>query len=139
MLRAALLLPLLLISACGATNAPFASFEAPSLSPPRPGDPRTNPAVAQACREQVSAETRRQERGNLMRDDDRGSLTAAPFAGQGATSTTERLGQQFQFERRVNECIRANTVSPLVPASVTPAAPPPPAASPSRTRRGAGN
>jgi len=119
MLRAALLLPVLLITACGATTAPFATFEAPSLSPPRPGDPRTNPAVAQACREQVSAETRRQERGNLMREDDRGSLMAAPFAGQGAISSTERLGQQFQFDRRVNECIRANTVAPQVPATPT--------------------
>jgi len=134
MLRAALLLPLLLITACGATNAPFATFEAPSLSPPRPGDPRTNPAVAQACREQVSAETRRQERGNMMREDDRGSLTAAPFAGQGAISSTERLGQQFQFDRRVNECIRANTTSPVQPAAETPAPP----AAPARTRRGAG-
>ena len=134
MLRAALLLPLLLITACGATNAPFATFEAPSLSPPRPGDPRTNPAVAQACREQVSAETRRQERGNMMREDDRGSLTAAPFAGQGAISSTERLGQQFQFDRRVNECIRANTVSAVQPAAETPAPP----AAPARTRRGAG-
>ena len=79
MMRAALLLPLMMLTACGATNAPFATFEAPSLSPPRPGDPRTNPAVSQACREQVSAETRRQERGNMMREDDRGSLTAAPF------------------------------------------------------------
>ena len=134
MLRAALLLPLLLITACGATNAPFATFEAPSLSPPRPGDPRTNPAVSQACREQVSAETRRQERGNMMREDDRGSLTAAPFAGQGAISSTERLGQQFQFERRVNECIRANTTTPVQPAAETPAPP----AAPARTRRGAG-
>jgi len=136
MLRAGLLLPLLLplllVSACGATNAPFASFEAPSLSAPRPGDPRTNPAVAQSCREQVSAETRRQERGNLMREDDRGSLVSAPFAGQGATSSTERLGQQFQFDRRVNECIRANTVSAVQPASETPTAP-------ARTRRGTGN
>lgn len=134
MLRAALLLPLLLITACGATNAPFAAFEAPSLSPPRPGDPRTNPAVAQACREQVSAETRRQERGNMMREDDRGSLNAAPFAGQGAISSTERLGQQFQFDRRVNECIRANTTSLVQPAAETPAPP----AAPARTRRGAG-
>ena len=119
MIRAALLLPFLLISACGPNSAPFATFEAPSLSPPRPGDPRTNPVVAQACREQVSAETRRQERGNMMREDDRGSLTSAPFAGQGAISTTERLGQQYQFDRRVNECIRANTIAPQIPPAGT--------------------
>ena len=55
----------------------------------------------------------------MMREDDRGSLTSAPFAGQGAISTTERLGQQYQFDRRVNECIRANTIAPQIPPAGT--------------------
>ena len=62
----------------------------------------------------------------------------ASFAAGPATSESDRLGRQFSFERRINECIRANT-QPAVMAQPEAAAPPPatPAAA-TRARRRTG-
>ena len=140
MLRAALLFPVLLVAACGAPGSTAPRFETPSLAPSRPGDPRTNAAVTQACREQVAQQLQRQDRGQLLREDESQSRLGASFAAGPATSQTDTLGRQFTFERRINECIRANTQ----PAAATPqpeaAAPSPatPAAS-ARARRRTGS
>ena len=136
MLRAALLLSVLslsagVLSACGAPNSPTARFDAPTLSPPRPGDPRTNPAVTQACREQAARELQRQDRGQLLREDESNSRQGSGFGALPATSQSDVLGRQFLFERRINECIRANTQND---ASVQPA-PAAPAAAPTPPRR----
>lgn len=136
MLRAALLCSALALSACGAPNSPTARFDAPTLSPPRPGDPRTNPAVAQTCREQAARELQRQDRGQLLREDESNSRQGSGFGGLPPTSQSDVLGRQFLFERRINECIRANTqTDPSVqPApAATPAAAPSPG--PTRPRR----
>lgn len=140
MLRAALLLPVLLLAACGAPNSSAPRFDAPTLSPPRPGDPRTNPAVAQACREQAARELQRQDRGQLLREDESNSRQGAGFGALPQTSQSDVLGRQFLFDRRINECIRANTqsdpsVQPTPPAAVTPAAAPAPSRTRSRTSR----
>jgi hypothetical protein len=134
MLRAAILLPVLLLAACGAPNSTAPRFETPSLAQPRPGDPRTNAVVAQACREQVAQQLQRQDRGQLMREDESQSRQGATFAGMPSTSQSDVMGRQFLFERRINECIRANTQQPgaTVQPAPTPAATPAPAS----TRRG---
>jgi len=133
MLRAARLLPILLLAACGASNATLPRFDAPTLSPPRPGDPRTNPAVVQACREQAAREIQRQDRGQLLREDESNARQGASFGALPGTSQSDVLGRQYLFERRINECIRANTqaepAAQPAPAAVTPAAAP-------RTRAG---
>ena len=129
MLRAALLLSVLALAACGAPNSSTARFDAPTLAPPRPGDPRTNPDVARACREQAARELQRQDRGQLLREDESNSRLGSGFGALPATSQSDALGRQFLFERRINECIRANTrdeASPQPAAAVTPAAEPAP-------------
>ncbi|MBX9752056.1 MAG: hypothetical protein K5Q68_20885 [Roseococcus sp.] len=131
MLRAALLLSLLSLAACGSSASFPGNFSAPTLSPPRPGDPRTNEAVAQACREQAARELQRQDRGQLLREDESSSRTGAGFGGLPATNQSDVLGRQYLFERRINECIRLNTqtapsVQPAAAATPAPAAPTPP-------------
>ena len=140
MLRAALILPVLLLAACGAPNSPSARFEAPrfempSLAPARPGDPRTNAAVAQTCREQSARELQRQDRGQLLREDESQSRLGAGFAARPSASESDRLGRQFLFERRINECIRANTQATPEPVATPAAAPAPPPAAPRRGAR----
>ncbi|UPY38548.1 hypothetical protein [Sediminicoccus sp. KRV36] len=144
MLRAAWLTPVLalaapLLVACGAPNSTTARFDAPTLAPPRPGDPRTNPAVAQACREQAAREIQRQDRGQLLREDESNSRQGSGFGALPATSQSDLLGRQFLFDRRINECIRANTqTDPSVqpaPAATTPAAAPAPSTRRPRTTR----
>lgn len=122
---AALLLPLLLLAACNNT---------PSLiAPARPGDAvRTNPQVAQACREETARRIQRQDRGQLMREDERDSRLGSETVSSSQAMQTDRLGRQFQFGRDVDECIRANTRQSMqspgpVPVTETPALPPPPA------------
>jgi len=138
MLRAArllpiLLLPVLILAACGAPNSALPRFDAPTLSPPRPGDPRTNPAVVQACREQAAREIQRQDRGQLLREDESNARQGASFGALPGTSQSDVLGRQYLFERRINECIRANTQAQ--PAAVTPAAAPSATTPPRRATR----
>ncbi|MEI6161322.1 MAG: hypothetical protein WCP77_15920 [Roseococcus sp.] len=135
MLRAALLLSVLSLAGCGASSP----FSAPTLPQARPGDPRTNAAVAQACFEQSARELQRQDRGMLLREDESNSRAGAGFGGQPSTNQTDVLARQFLLDRRVNECIRANTqndpsVQPAPPAA-TPAAAPAPTPRGSRTNR----
>ncbi|WPB83396.1 hypothetical protein [Sediminicoccus rosea] len=133
--RAAWLLPVLLLAACGAPNSGLPRFDTPTLSPPRPGDPATNPAVVQACRVQVAQELQRQDRGMLLREDESTSRLGAGFGGQPSTNQTDVLARQYLFERRINECIRLNT---RTDPSVQPAPAATPAATPAPTppRRG---
>lgn len=109
MLRAALLLTTFGLAACGAPNSTAPRFDVPTLSPPRPGDPRTNAAVTQTCREQSARELQRQDRGQLLREDESSARQGAGFGGLPATSQSDVLGRQFLLDRRISECIRANT------------------------------
>lgn len=124
---AALLLPLLLVTAC--SNQPL-------IAPPRPGDAiRTNPQVAQACREETARRIQRQDRGQLMREDERDSRLGSETVSASQAMQTDRLGRQFQFNREVDDCIRANTRQSMqspgpgpVPVTDTPEPPPSPPA-----------
>jgi hypothetical protein len=132
MLRAAVLLSLLSLAACGTSNSFPGNFSAPTLPQPRPGDPNTNVAVVQACREQAARELQRQDRGMLLREDESNSRAGAGFGGQPSTNQTDVLARQFLFERRINECIRLNTQTD---PSVQPAPAATPAAAPTPPRR----
>lgn len=124
---AALLLPVLLLAACSNT---------PLIPPPRPGDAaRTNPQVAQACREETARRIQRQDRGQLMREDERDSRLGSETVSSSQAMQTDRLGRQFQFSREMDDCIRANTRQ-TIPQAATPAAEPPapPASPPTRSR-----
>ncbi|TCH99841.1 hypothetical protein EJV46_04005 [Roseococcus sp. SYP-B2431] len=123
---AALLLPVLLLAACSNT---------PLIPPARPGDAvRTNPQVAQACRDQTARRIERQDRGQLMREDERDSRLGSETVFASQAMQTDRLGRQFQFSREVDDCIRANTQQGMPRPAAAPApdssAPPPPARRP---------
>jgi len=128
-----LLLPLLLV-ACGAPGSSVPRFESPTLFQARPGNPNTNPAVVEACRQQAAQQIQRQDRGQLLREDESQSRLGAGFAGTPATNQSDRLGRQFQFDRRIDECVRANTQTGVTAPTPTPS--PEPAPAPARTRRG---
>lgn len=132
--RAAWLLPVLLLAACGAPNSGLPRFDAPSASPPRPGDPATNAAVAQACRVQAAQELQRQDRGMLLREDESSSRLGSGFGGQPATNQTDVMARQYLFERRINECVRLNTRTDP-PAQPAPGANPAGAPAPTPPRR----
>ncbi|WP_027284819.1 hypothetical protein [Rubritepida flocculans] len=107
--RAALLLACLALSAGSlggcATQRPVARIvEAP------PGAPSTNPAVVAACREEMARQLARQDRGQILREDERdvrlGSDTTGPL---GFRAPIDRMGREFRYERMVEECVRLNT------------------------------
>ncbi|MDB5378705.1 MAG: hypothetical protein JWR00_3151 [Rubritepida sp.] len=122
----ALLLPILLLAACSNT---------PLIPPPRPGDAaRTNPQVAQACREETARRIQRQDRGQLMREDERDSRLGSETGSISGSMQTDRLGRQFQLGRETDDCIRANTQASMPRPAAAPAAPPAPPPAPTRPR-----
>lgn len=114
----ALLLPILLLAACSNT---------PLIPPPRPGDAaRTNPQVAQACREETARRIQRQDRGQLMREDERDNRLGSETVFASQAMQTDRLGRQFQLGRETDDCIRANTQASMPRPAAAPAPPPAP-------------
>lgn len=97
------------LTACAPRSEPF--FQ------PRPGAPDTNPATVAACREQSLRVISRQDRSQLIREDERDSRLGSESTPYSLRTQTDRLGREFQFERMVNECVRQNTR----PAASTPA------------------
>lgn len=117
MRRAAPLLALLALGACAGSGRTF-SFEAPSLvAPARPGAQDTNPAVAAACREQVTRILARQDRSQLIREDERDARLGAEATPFTQRAPQDRLGRQFLYERMVDDCIRDNTRPAATPAA----------------------
>jgi len=106
MLRAAALpLLALLVSGCGAGFGP--SFTAPQ---PPPGARDTNPQVVAACRQQAANLLTRQDRGQLIREDERDSRLGSETTGTLAfRAPIDRMSREFRFEQMVEECVRANT------------------------------
>jgi hypothetical protein len=102
--RAALLLALFLpLAACAQAPAP-----AIPRAPAQPGNPATNPAVVAACRDEVSRQLVRQDRGQLLREEERDARLGSDVTG--ARLPIDPLGRSTQFTRMVDQCVRANTV-----------------------------
>jgi hypothetical protein len=121
----------LALGACAPRQEPFFTS--------RPGAANTNPAVNAACRDQSQRIIARQDRSQLMREDERDSRLGAEATPFSQRSLTDRLGREFQYERMVNECVRQNTQASLPPAAAPapePAVAPAPLAEPIRSRRG---
>jgi len=116
---AALLLPALLLGACAEGFGP---------PPPAPGARSTNPQVVAACRSEAAAVITRQDRGQLIREDERNSRLGSETTGTLAfRAPIDRLSREYRFERMVEECVRANTLasapaSPPAPVVNAPAA-----------------
>lgn len=77
-------------------------------APAQPGNPETNPAVVAACREQMAQQITRQDRGQLLREEERDARLGSDVTG--ARIPIDRLGRATQFERMVDACVRANTL-----------------------------
>lgn len=108
---AALLLPALLLAGCAQGFAP---------PPPPPGARSSNPEVVAACRAQAASVITRQDRGQLIREDERNSRLGSETTGSLAfRAPIDRLSREYRFEQMVDECVRANT------RETAPAAPPP--------------
>jgi hypothetical protein len=124
MLRAAAL-PLfaLLLSGCAGGLGP--SFAAPE---PRSGARNTNPQVVEACRQQSANLLTRQDRGQLIREDEREARLGSETTGTLAfRAPIDRLSREYRFDRMVDECVRANTRA-SAPEAPSPAPSPAPAA-----------
>ncbi len=94
-------------------------------TPAQPGNPNTNPNVVAACREEVARQLTRQDRGQLLREEERDARLGSDVTG--ARAPVDQLGRAARFDRMVDECVRANTRS-TAPAGA--AAAPRPAAAP---------
>lgn len=104
--RAAPLL-FLLLAACAGPPA------LPRLAP-APGDPATNPAVVAACREEVARQLTRQDRGQLLREEERDARLGSDVAG--ARAPVDALARSARFEQMVNDCVRLNALAPAAAA-----------------------
>jgi hypothetical protein len=137
--RAALLLACLAISAgtlsaCGSSQRPVSNIVQPA-----PGNPNTNPAVVAACREAMAQQIARQDRGQLIREDERQARLGSDTMGTvGFRAPIDRMGREFQYERMVEQCVRQNTQASQAQQAQPAATPaPPPAAAPPPARRSA--
>lgn len=121
---AALLLPALLLAGCAAG---FGTPEAPQ------GARSTNPEVVNACRAQAAAVLARQDRGQLIREDERQARLGSETTGTLAFRTPiDRLSREYRYERMVDECVRGNTQASAPPRPPAPAVSLPAAAAPGR-------
>lgn len=112
---AALFLPALLLAGC------TTSF---GRSDPPPGARTTNPEVVSACRAQAAAVISRQDRGQLIREDERDSRLGSETTGTLAfRAPIDRLSREYRFDQMVADCVRNNT---RASAPATAPAPTPP-------------
>ncbi len=110
---AAMLLPALLLAGCAAGFGP---------PEPAPGARSTNPQVVAACRSEAAAVITRQDRGQLMREDERNSRLGSDTTGPlGFRAPIDRMSREFRFEQLVEECVRRNAqASAPAPAAAAP-------------------
>ena len=97
MIRTALLATPLLLAACVA---------------PRPaGGPEQaqgRPGLRVECREAADRTLVRQDRGQLIREDERNARLGSESGGQGLRSTFDTLGRQYRRDRLAADCERQN-------------------------------
>jgi hypothetical protein len=117
--RAAAFLALALLAACSSGPAPEGR-----LAGAAPGSSRE--AVVAACRARALEVIGRQDRSQLIREDERDARLGSDTVG--ARAPIDRLGRQVAFDRMVQDCVR-NSPQPG-PAAPTGAAPTPPPTAP---------
>ncbi|MBY0337665.1 MAG: hypothetical protein K2X11_13685 [Acetobacteraceae bacterium] len=76
------------------------------LDPRAPVSDGSPAGIAQACREQAQTVLARQDRGQLMREDERDSRLGASTGADGLRSSIDRMGRQHRFDQMVRDCIR---------------------------------
>ncbi len=105
-------------------------------APPPDAATRDRAAIAAACRQEAERIIVRQDRGQLMREDERDNRLGSEFNLFANRSEMDRLGRRYELQRMTEDCVRDNTraVPQAAPADAPPAAPAPVAA-PARARR----
>ncbi len=92
-------LPLLLLATACATPRPEGRLDTPAAGSDRA-------SIVQACRARAQEVLGRQDRGQLIREDERNSRLGADVVGARA-GQIDQLGRQFAFDRMVDDCVRS--------------------------------
>lgn len=109
MIRAVLVLMLpVALAACAGPN-----FAASGGSGDVGSTNRDRSAYLASCREQANRVLERQDRGQLMREDERGVRVGTDAAASGMRSQIDQLGRQFRRDQLAAECARQG--APTVP------------------------
>lgn len=92
---------LLLLAACAAPTPPT-----------RTADQQRQDAAEEACRQEATRTVLYRDRGQTMRIDEGQSRVGVQASIPTVRAETDRLGQQFERDRIMRECIRARTAGP---------------------------
>jgi hypothetical protein len=111
MLRTLLLLPALLAACAGPATDGRLDPRAPVAAGPG--------GVEQACRSRALAVLARQDRGQLLREDERDSRIGVDAGLAGLRSNIDQLGRQYRFDQMVRDCVR-NSAPDQRPAAPQP-------------------
>ena len=74
------------------------------------------PSLRVECREAADRTLVRQDRGQLIREDERNARLGSETGGQGFRSTFDTLGRQFRRDRLAADCERQNGYAAPNPA-----------------------
>lgn len=98
MIRPALLSAALLLSACAAPRPATA-----------PGEAQARPNLRAECREAADRTIVRQDRGQLIREDERNARLGSETGAQGFRTTFDALGRQYRRDQLAADCVRQNS------------------------------
>ncbi len=116
MLRPALALASLLsLAACGTFAPPASRPEARDI---QDGD---RLSVQAACRDAANRTLTRQDRGQLMREDERGARLGSESTTLSMRTQIDQMGRQFRRDSLARDCERQNSASAPDQAAAAPA------------------
>lgn len=103
------ILPCLMILALAGCN--IAPPEA--RSPEQRAQAATAAATAAACREQADRVIARQDRGQLLREDERNARLGIETGSYGVRTQIDSLGRQFRRDQIAQDCVRRQPAPPV--------------------------
>ncbi|MCX7932325.1 MAG: hypothetical protein RMK64_12950 [Rhodovarius sp.] len=89
-------LALLLVAACAD----------PAPAPPLPASRRDQAVSLELCREAADRVLIRQDRGQLMREEERNARLGSETGAHGVRAQLDSLGRQFRREQLIQDCLR---------------------------------
>lgn len=83
-----------------------------NITPPEARSPeqRAQAASAAACREQADRVIARQDRGQLLREDERNARLGTETGSYGVRTQIDSLGRQFRRDQIAQDCVRQQPV-----------------------------
>lgn len=79
-------------------------------------DQQARPGLRVECREAADRTLVRQDRGQLIREDERNARLGSETGSQGLRSTFDTLGRQYRRDRLASDCERQNGYAGPQPA-----------------------